>query len=110
MKPTYKRDELICIGWVGSSCSTSDISKVQHKYIVNTFTKSGVIQKSRLRMKLHDKRDHFNFPIVNFLFICSNIPATIFKSFTSDISKVQHKYIVNTFTKSGVIQNRQGVV
>ena len=25
--------------------------------------------------KLYDKRDNFNFPIVNFPFICSNIPA-----------------------------------
>ena len=29
----------------------------------------------RLRTKLYDKRDGFNFPIVNFPFICSNIPA-----------------------------------
>jgi hypothetical protein len=29
----------------------------------------------RLRTKLYDKKDHFNFPIVNFPFICSNIPA-----------------------------------
>jgi len=28
-----------------------------------------------LRMKLYDKRDDFNFPIVNFPFICINIPA-----------------------------------
>jgi hypothetical protein len=28
-----------------------------------------------LRTKLYDKRDYFNFPIVNFPFICSNIPA-----------------------------------
>ena len=28
-----------------------------------------------LRTKLYDKRDDFNFPIVNFLFLCSNIPA-----------------------------------
>ena len=28
-----------------------------------------------LRTKLYDKRDDFNFPIVNFSFICSNIPA-----------------------------------
>jgi hypothetical protein len=28
-----------------------------------------------LRWKLYDKRDDFNFPIVNFTFICSNIPA-----------------------------------
>jgi hypothetical protein len=28
-----------------------------------------------LRTKLYDKRDDSNFPIVNFPFICSNIPA-----------------------------------
>ena len=28
-----------------------------------------------LRTKLYDKRDDFNLPIVNFAFICSNIPA-----------------------------------
>jgi hypothetical protein len=32
--------------------------------------------EGRLRTKLYDKRDDFNFPIVNFPFICSNIPAT----------------------------------
>ena len=31
--------------------------------------------EGRLRTKLYDKRDDFNFPIVNFSFICSNIPA-----------------------------------
>jgi hypothetical protein len=31
--------------------------------------------EGRLRMKLYDKRDDFNFPIVNFPFICSNISA-----------------------------------
>jgi hypothetical protein len=31
--------------------------------------------EARLRTKLYDKRDDFNFPIVNFPFICSNIPA-----------------------------------
>ena len=30
----------------------------------------------RLKMKLYDKRDDFNFPIENFPFKCSNIPAT----------------------------------
>ena len=30
----------------------------------------------RLRTKLYDKRDDFNVSIVNFPFICSNIPAT----------------------------------
>ena len=31
--------------------------------------------EGRLRTKLYDKRDVFNFSIVNFPFICSNIPA-----------------------------------
>jgi hypothetical protein len=31
--------------------------------------------EGRLRTKLYHKRDYFNFPIVNFPFICSNIPA-----------------------------------
>jgi hypothetical protein len=33
--------------------------------------------EARLRTKLYDKRDDFNFPIVNFSFICSNIPAAL---------------------------------
>ena len=32
--------------------------------------------EGRLRTKLYDKRDDFNFRIVNFPFICSNIPAS----------------------------------
>ena len=31
--------------------------------------------EGRLRTKLYDKRDYFNFPFVNFQFICCNIPA-----------------------------------
>jgi hypothetical protein len=31
--------------------------------------------EGRLRTKFYDKRDDFNFPIVNFPFRCSNIPA-----------------------------------
>jgi hypothetical protein len=31
--------------------------------------------EGRLRTKLYDNRDDFNFPIVNLPFICSNIPA-----------------------------------
>jgi hypothetical protein len=31
--------------------------------------------EGQLRMKLYDKRDDFNFPVVNFPFVCSNIPA-----------------------------------
>jgi hypothetical protein len=31
--------------------------------------------EGRLRTKFYDKRDDFNVPIVNFPFICGNIPA-----------------------------------
>ena len=31
--------------------------------------------EGRLKTKLYDKRDDFNFPIVNFPFVCSKIPA-----------------------------------
>jgi len=31
--------------------------------------------EDRLRMELYHKRDDFNFPIVNFPFICKNIPG-----------------------------------
>ena len=33
--------------------------------------------EGRLRTKLYDNRDDFSFPIVNFPFICSNIPVYI---------------------------------
>jgi hypothetical protein len=35
----------------------------------------------RLRTKLYVKRDDFNFPIVNFPFICSNLQYTVFINF-----------------------------
>jgi hypothetical protein len=35
----------------------------------------GLDSKGWLRAKLYDRRDDFNFPFVNFPFICSNIPA-----------------------------------
>ena len=34
-----------------------------------------VDSEDRLRTNLYDKRDDFNYPIVNFPFICSNIPV-----------------------------------
>ena len=33
--------------------------------------------KARLRTKFYDKRDDFNFPIIDFSCICSNILATL---------------------------------
>jgi hypothetical protein len=35
----------------------------------------GIDSEERLRTKLYDKREDFNFSILNFPFICSNIPA-----------------------------------
>ena len=34
-----------------------------------------ILTNCTLRTKLYDKRDDFDFPNVNFPFICSNIPA-----------------------------------
>jgi len=38
-------------------------------------TYTSKISERRLRTKLYDKRDYFNFPIVNFPFLCSSILA-----------------------------------
>jgi hypothetical protein len=45
------------------SCRTAEESRIN------------LHREGRLRTKLFDKRDDFNFPIVNFPFICSNFPA-----------------------------------
>jgi hypothetical protein len=37
----------------------------------------------RLRTKLYNKREDFNFPIVNFPFICSNIPGRYVNNYVS---------------------------
>jgi hypothetical protein len=44
-----------------------------HRYSV--MVNQVMVIEDRLRAKLYDKRDDFNFPIVNFPFMCSNIPA-----------------------------------
>ena len=41
--------------------------------------------EERLRMKLYYKGDYFNFPIVNFSFISSNIPAPAYGVFISQL-------------------------
>jgi hypothetical protein len=48
---------------------------VDRIYPIELEIKDSSDSEGRLRMKLYDKRDDFNFPIVNFPFICSNIPA-----------------------------------
>jgi hypothetical protein len=40
-----------------------------------TLPKGTLGSVASLRTKLYDKRDDFNFPIVNVPFICCNIPA-----------------------------------
>jgi hypothetical protein len=41
-----------------------------------------------LRTKIYDKRDYFNFPIVKFPFICSNIPVPpFFGVYTSQLTR-----------------------
>ena len=42
---------------------------------LHTLTYTSKLTEERLRTKLYDKREVFNFPIVNFPFICCNIPA-----------------------------------
>ena len=43
--------------------------------------------------KLYDKGDDFNFPIVNFRFICSNIPVELlFEVYTSQLTGYSSSY------------------
>jgi hypothetical protein len=47
----------------------------------------------RLRTKRHDKRDNFNFLIVNFPFICSNIPtASAYGVYISKLTRYSRGY------------------
>ena len=47
----------------------------------------------RLRINVYDKRDDFNFPIVNFPFIFSNIPAGLHMEYTFRISYVIQEFV-----------------
>ena len=44
--------------------------------LLHTLTYTSKLRERWLRTKLYDNRDDFSFPIVNFPFVCSNIPAT----------------------------------
>jgi hypothetical protein len=46
-----------------------------HSDSTKTFSETDIFNMLELRTKLYNKRDYFNFPIVNFPFIYSNIPA-----------------------------------
>jgi hypothetical protein len=56
--------------------------EIERKDITDTYRSASYLDlhleidsEVRLRTTLYDKRDYFNFPIVDFAFICSNIPT-----------------------------------
>ena len=64
------------------SCLSTDRDKTTNLYRTDTDRSASYLDlylkidnEGRLRTKHYDKNDFFNFPIGNFPFICSNIPA-----------------------------------
>ena len=64
------------------SCLSTDRDKTTNLYTTDTDRSASYLDvyliidnEGRLRTKHYDKNDYFNFPIMNFPFICSNIPA-----------------------------------
>ena len=64
-------------------CLSTDRDKIINHYTKDTVRSVSYLDlhieidnEWRLRSKHYDKRDDFNFPIVNFPFLCSNIPAS----------------------------------
>ena len=59
-----------------------NVSELEIKDITETVSSASYLHlhldidgEGRIKTQLYDKRDEFNFPIVNYLFICSIIPA-----------------------------------
>jgi hypothetical protein len=81
-KPLYEVYLIRIKEQVGEKRSTVCTHRYADCLLKNTSTKEyldlhlEIDSEGRLTTKLYDKRDDFNFPIVNFSFICSNIPAT----------------------------------
>ena len=74
-EPLILDDTYITRGKLKHNHSTkTSIIKISN---IKLFTAHQILSDSdgRLRMKRYDKGDDFNFPIVNFPFICGNIPA-----------------------------------
>jgi hypothetical protein len=61
----------------------------------------------RLRTKLYDKRDEFHFPIVNFPFICSNIPAAYMEYISLYWSDIPGLCPYHDFFDRGVLLTRR---
>ena len=51
-------------------------------------------REGRLRTKRYDKRDDFNFPIVNFPFICSNIPVDLHMEYIYISQMIRYELVV----------------
>ena len=61
-----------------------------------------------LKTKLYDKRDDFNFPIVNFPAICSNIPAEpAYGAYISQLIRYSRAYGFQDFLDRGLLLTRQ---
>ena len=63
----------------------------------------------RLNAKMYDKRDDFNFPIVNFPFLCSNILAApaygVYVSQLVRYSRASSKYV--EFIERGILLSQK---
>ena len=69
----YRKRNFKLVNGIPTLPSKLDLQR-QHRYKL-TITILEIDKEGRLRTKLQDKRDAFNFRVVNFLFIYSNIPA-----------------------------------
>ena len=69
----YRKRNFKLVNGIPTLPSKLDLQR-QHRYKL-TITILEIDNEGRLRTKLYDKRDAFNFRVVNFLFIYSNIPA-----------------------------------
>ena len=56
-------------------CLNKDCNIGTFKLVLTILSLLHAVFQERLRTQLYDKRDDFNFPIVNFPYIWSNIPA-----------------------------------
>ena len=66
---------LICVICVCLRIVVSNTYCIVSLFCLSSFSCTIIDSEGRLRTKLSDKRGDFNFPIVNFPFVCSNIPA-----------------------------------
>ena len=70
---------LLCIDWRHESESEQIMNFVLFEIVISQVSyldlHLGIDNRGRLSTKLFDKRDDFSFAIINFPFLCGNIPA-----------------------------------